>query len=370
MENIDNYKLYKNIIDNISEGVILSDEFFNVTFSNDAFLTITGFSIEELKNKQFSDFILIENFSCPLCSKNTSTEYLPEKFVHKAEILTKKGEKAPVKVSHNLIKEENKYVTVITPLSDAICLNQAHMDFVGTVSHELRTPLTSIKGFADTLLTAGDKLPKEQQIRFINIIKSQVDRLTRLVEDLLTVSRLESRKDNSIYKTINLKKLVEPIIQTIQQKAPEHNFKIDLTDGIPDVWADSDKLEQILTNLIDNAAKYSYPESLVTLKACCDQQQPDFINIKITDQGVGIPQEHLSTIFTKFSRIDNSLSREVQGTGLGLYITKSLVEKMNGKITVESNEKGSTFCIQLPIATYERQTSQKFNNREQSCNHK
>ena len=350
------------------EAMIVCDEFFRIILCNSAFKKLLNYNDEDILGSIASEFIQIDKIACPICSGNTDSPYIPEKFIHQAELISKDGEKTPVKVSHSIIRDDSTddvyYASVITLLSDSICLNQAHLDFVGTVSHELRTPLTSIKGFADTLLSAGDLLPKEQQVRFISIIKSQVDRLTRLVEDLLTVSRLESKKDNSIYKAVNLPKLIDPIVQGIRTKVPKHDFNIEIPEDLPKIWADADKLEQIMTNLIDNAAKYSFPNTTVTVKAFYSPNNTDFIDIHVIDQGVGIPQEHLPTIFTKFSRIDNSLTREVQGTGLGLYITKTLVEKMKGSIKVESSDKGTKFTVQLPVATIEKQAQEKSAQRE------
>lgn len=124
------------------------------------------------------------------------------------------------------------------------------------------------------------------------------------------------------------------------------------------MWADPDKFEQVMLNLIDNAAKYSYPNSQVTVSGQIDPEDDDKIRIDVADQGVGIPKEHLPNIFTKFSRIDNPLTREVEGTGLGLYITKSLTNAMGGQISVDSEDKvGTTFTVILPVATPERQAA-------------
>jgi len=362
MKNIIKKDFYQNIVENLNEGIIICDSSLAVTYVNKAFENISGLKASDVYGKGCIEFIKLGKNSCPICSRNLNSAYIPEQFIHQAEISDKDGNRIPVKVSHSIIKdeEEKEYITTISLLNDSLCLNQAHMDFVSTVSHELRTPLTSIKGFADTLLSAGDRLPKEQQIRFINIIKSQVDRLARLVENLLTVSRLETRKDMSISRSIDLKKILEPVIQGIKAKAPEHIFVLDIAKGLPEIWADSDKFEQVMINLIDNAAKYSYPKSEVRIKAAFTPNNPDYIDINIIDQGVGIPEEHLEKIFTKFSRIDNPLTREVQGTGLGLYITKSLVENMNGNIFVSSNDKGTTFTVRMPVATCERQTAKNF----------
>ena len=274
---------------------------------------------------------------------------------------TTNGQQIRVKLKHDWIKREDEtsplLLVWVEPLSEDVALSQAHADFVSVVSHEFRTPLTSIKGFADTMLRYGNSLDAEQQKRFIGIIKHQADRLTRLVENLLTVSKLGAQRSQIDFRPVVLKKMVERIVQTIEAKSQEpRTFQVDIADTFPEVWADPDKLEQVLTNLIDNAVKYSFAHTKVNIQAMLESTNHKNLIIRISDEGVGIPKEHLAKIFSKFSRIDNPLTREVEGTGLGLFITKSLTVAMNGDITVESEEnKGTTFIVTLPVATPEVQ---------------
>ncbi|EKE03766.1 MAG: two-component sensor histidine kinase [uncultured bacterium] len=356
---INGLEFYKDIFENIPEGILLCSIDFMIIDANKSFEELTDFKKEELIGKYTSELIELDKVSCPACSGKKDSTYMPEQFVHIAEIKDKNNNKIPVRINHK--STDNCFIFVISALSNIACLNQAHIDFVSTVSHELRTPLTSIKGFADTLLTAGDKLDAEKQRRFISIIKSQIDRLTRLVENLLTVSRLESKKDKSIYKAVNFKEFLDRILQNLSPKAGNHNIKVEIMPNLPPIWVDTDKFEQIITNLVDNAIKYSNKGTSITIKAGFAPDNTDFIEIKVMDQGVGIPKEFLSNIFTKFSRIDNPLTRQTEGTGLGLYITKSLVENMGGKISVNSNGKqGSVFTVMLSVANPEKHAAQKF----------
>lgn len=232
-------------------------------------------------------------------------------------------------------------------------------DFISTVSHELRTPLTSIRGFAQTMLTSWDALDEESKKKFIGIIEQQSNRLINLVENMLSVNKLQSFKDKLVYKCAKANKLIEPIIQIIKHQYPNHIFETDFNSKIPQILTDVDKFQQIMTNLIENAAKYSNEGTKITVKtdfSCC----PDYISIKIIDEGIGIKEEDFDKIFTKFSRLDNPLTRKIQGSGLGLYITKTLVEKMNGKITVNSDENGTTFEIFFPVENVENQAIKPF----------
>jgi len=348
---------YKKILENIPEGILVCKSDLQILYYNKAFQNYTGYSGKILSRKMLSELIKTDISTCLMCNAGNITSVNSE-FSHAAELIDAENKLIPVRISHNI---SNEYIiSIIVPLSEIAFLNQAHIDFVSTVSHELRTPLTSIKGFADTLLNAGDRLGKEQQKKFLSIIKNQVDRLTRLVENLLTVTKLESKKDKSIYKAVNIKELINITVQNIQSKAQDRKITVNILKNLPPIYADSDKMEQIMTNLIDNAIKYSYPNTEIIISANFAKDNPDFIEINVSNQGIGIPEEYLTSIFTKFSRIDNPLTRQVEGTGLGLYITKSLVDGMGGKISAKSNNNVTIFTVTMPVATPEKQASEKF----------
>ena len=231
-------------------------------------------------------------------------------------------------------------------------LEQAHLDFISTVSHELRTPLTSIRGFADTLLSSYDRLTPEQREKFLKIIKEQSNRLINLVENLLTVSKMQSDKELMVFKTVDVKPFIESSVQIIKNQYQTHKYECRYQDNLPKILIDTDKFQQILINLLDNASKYSAENSTVIIDVSQDFTQNTLI-IRVKDEGIGISKENIGKIFNKFSRIDSPLTRKIQGNGLGLYITKTLVEKMNGNISVQSSEKGSEFIITFKAANIE-----------------
>lgn len=227
-------------------------------------------------------------------------------------------------------------------------------DFISTVSHELRTPLTSIRGFAQTMLTSWDKLDDENKKKFLQIIEQQSNRLINLVENMLSVTKTH----NLIIKSVSSNSLTEQVVQVIKHNYPSHSFKTVFNKKIPNILADPEKFQQIMTNLIENAAKYSDEgtQILVETNFCTDD---NLISIKVQDEGIGIDALDYEKIFTKFSRIDNHLTRKVQGSGLGLYITKTLVDNMNGKISVKSEEKKTIFEVLMPADNIEKQARQK-----------
>lgn len=241
---------------------------------------------------------------------------------------------------------------------------QDYNDFISTVSHELRTPLTSIRGFSQTMLASWDKLDDENKKKFLKIIEEQSNRLINLVENMLSVTKLNSVTDKIISKEISIKPIIETVIQIIKNQYKDKTFNINIPEKIPSIYADEDKFQQIMTNLIENAAKYGDDNSNITISAnICENYQ--FVSIKISNFGYGIEEKDYEKIFTKFSRIDNPLTRKVQGSGLGLYITKNLVEKMNGKISVKSEKHNitnlTTFDVYLPICDIEKQARKKCN---------
>lgn len=242
-------------------------------------------------------------------------------------------------------------------------LEQAHLDFISTVSHELRTPLTSIRGFADTLLTSYERLTPEQREKFLNIIKDQSNRLINLVENLLTVSKMQSNKELLVYKTVDATPFIDACVQMIKNQYKTHKYIVNYEKNLPKIMVDTDKFQQILLNLIDNASKYSTENSTVTINAKQNFNDNTLI-ISIKDEGIGIKQEDLNKIFNKFSRVDSPLTRKIQGNGLGLYITKTLVEKMNGKINVESSAAGSIFNVIFNAATPEDDGRKKIKEQD------
>lgn len=248
-------------------------------------------------------------------------------------------------------------------------------DFISTVSHELRTPLTSIRGFSQTMLASWDKLDDESKKKFLNIIVEQSNRLINLVENMLSVTKLHNAKENLILKEFSIKQPIETVASIVKNQYKDKNFEIIIDKSTPAILADTDKFQQVMTNLIENAAKYGLENSTITIKAGLlgsgvmnQHSAPDNenVSIKVINFGGEIPSEDYEKIFTKFARIDNPLTRKVQGSGLGLYITKNLVEKMGGEISVNSTLKSgskdvyiNTFEVILPAANIEKQAREK-----------
>lgn len=222
-----------------------------------------------------------------------------------------------------------------------------HDDFISTVSHELRTPLTSIRGFAQTMLSSWDKLDDVSKKKFIEIIEQQSNRLIHLVENILSVTKIPN--ETLVLKKTGVNESVSTAIAVVKQKYPQHKI---LTEKNKDyeIYADTEKLQQVLINIIENACKYSEDGTNVKIITSSDDK---YVYIKIQDEGIGIDEEYAQKIFEKFSRIDNPLTRKTQGSGLGLFITKSLTEKMNGEISFKNLKKGTEFQLKFPVYNIE-----------------
>lgn len=229
-------------------------------------------------------------------------------------------------------------------------------DFISTVSHELRTPLTSIRGFSQTMLNSWDKLDDESKKKFLKIIEEQSNRLIHLVENMLAVTKLQACSDKFLLKEVAPRKIVDTVVAIVSNQYKNRKFLISQYKNLPPILVDSDKFQQVMTNLIENSAKYSFENTTITIDLTL---KGDFVSIKVTDNGYEIDEKDYERIFEKFSRLDNPLTRQVQGNGLGLYITKNLVDKMDGKIFVTSKDKFTTFEVLFPVYNIERQAGSK-----------
>ncbi len=223
-------------------------------------------------------------------------------------------------------------------------------EFVSMVSHELRTPLTSIKGYVDLLAAGevGEVTPEQRE--FLDIVKTNADRLVELINELLDISRIEAGRIELRRKALDINAVIRQVADTMrpQIKAKEQHLTLDLTDETPPVWGDADRVIQILTNLLSNAYKYTPTGGNVTITA---RARGDYARVEVQDSGIGLTPDDQAKLFTKFFRAKNRATQEAGGTGLGLAITRSLVELHGGEITVRSEPgRGSTFSFTLPLA--------------------
>ena len=228
-------------------------------------------------------------------------------------------------------------------------------DFVANVSHELRTPLASLIGFTETLRgAAADDRPAQQ--RFLSIMAEQGARMNRLIDDLLSLSRIELTEHQAPSEALDLKQLLPRLVATFEPRLAERNVRLAMriADDLPTVSGDVDQMAQVLQNLLDNAVKYGREGGLVSVEAARAHTGTRWPNrpgivISVDDEGSGIPKQHLPRLTERFYRVDKGRSRAVGGTGLGLAIVKHIVNRHRGQLLIESEEgKGTTVSVWLP----------------------
>jgi signal transduction histidine kinase len=242
----------------------------------------------------------------------------------------------PVELAATFVRQDGKVTSTICTLRDG---EGRRADFdcaelISTLAHELRSPLTSVKGFSATLLHRWDRFTDEQKQHMLTTINADADRVTRLIKELLDVSRIEAGRLELKRELIDVPGITRGVLERFRLTAPNHQLGAAFPEGFPEVYADPDKIEQVLTNLVENAVKYADAGKVTVTGEVAD----DHIEIAVSDEGPGIPADQLPLIFTKFyrSKADHRSGTVPSGTGLGLYITKGLVEAHGGKVWARS----------------------------------
>ncbi len=225
----------------------------------------------------------------------------------------------------------------------------AGIEIVSTVSHELRSPLTSVKGYTSLLLNRWERLADDQKKMMLEQVHHDADRVTRLITELLDISRLETGRLVLRRQMVDLPSLTKAVVEKVGMEYPDLQVGLSFADDVPEVYADPDKLEQVLTNLVENACKYASPAGIL-LTASLDAAT-DVVAVTVTDVGEGIPADAIRKVFTKFFRRNEG---RPTGSGLGLWISRGLVEAHGGKLTASSIlGQGSTFRFTLPATAFE-----------------
>ncbi|MBV9551180.1 MAG: PAS domain-containing protein, partial [Alphaproteobacteria bacterium] len=228
---------------------------------------------------------------------------------------------------------------------------QMRADFVANAGHELKTPLASLVGFIETLLGPARDDPGARE-RFLGIMRAEAGRMARLVDDLLSLSRIELNEHVAPVGEVSLAPLLWQVADTLHLRAAERGMRLALAmpDDLPDVHGDADELAQVFQNLIDNAIKYGKPDSEISVAAstAAESGAARLVRIAFADRGDGIPAEHLPRLTERFYRVDTARSREMGGTGLGLAIVKHILNRHRGRLDISSTlGVGSTFTVVL-----------------------
>jgi two-component system phosphate regulon sensor histidine kinase PhoR len=335
--------LLSRVLHGMKEGVLLLDRDSRVALANPALRDILLLG-PDLVGKSPLEMI-----------RNAELKHILDRAQRASEPVSSEIELGDLKPRRLLVHaaalhgEPGGLLAVFVDVTDLRRLETMRRDFVANVSHELRTPIAAVRSAAETLRRALDTDP-QAAADFIEIIERHAGRLNDLVEDLLELARIESRQLRLNLEPVALAPVVNHMVALFRDKAAARRIglQIDIDADLPLIRADRRALEQVLTNLLDNAVKYATEGATVTVRAVPEE---GIVRILVKDTGPGIDSRHLPRLFERFYRVDPGRSREVGGTGLGLSIVKNLVEAMDGRLGVESSPgHGTTFDFGLPAA--------------------
>lgn len=286
-------------------------------------------------------------------------KYIEEKKQKQSEVIGYEGSRLIVGLideREKIISEKERHAKELGRINEELKkMDKLKSDFLSMVSHELRTPLTSIKAFAEILLSNPDEDLETRQ-EFLSIINNESERLTRLINDILDLSKIESGKIEWHIRRVALESLVKQVTSSFQGLTNEKGIKIeiDTTENLPRVYVDEDSIIQVLTNLLSNALKFTPNKGKIKVAIRLTEEPIYGVMVSVSDTGIGIKEEDLEVIFEKFKQVgtnSNILVDKPEGTGLGLAISKNIIERYEGKIWAESKPgKGSTFYFVIPTS--------------------
>ncbi len=334
------------LFDSIVEGVLLLDEHGRIQLANRAFASLFGVTVD-IRGRTLMEALRLHELADLVKSLDSQQQVLGYEL--KLSGLSERWLQVNAAAVFNGDGQRHGTVLVFHDLTRLKKLESARQEFVANVSHELRTPLSLIKGYVETLLDGARDNP-EVATKFLQTIDRNAERLRLLIEDLLTISELESGRVKLNLSTVALSPVAAKILEDFKDRAAAKRMK--LVNQAPDiaVRADVDRLEQVLGNLVDNAIKYGRAECTVTVGA--NAQAGGQVEVFVQDDGPGIPPEALDRVFERFYRVDKARSREQGGTGLGLAIVKHLIQSHGGRVWASSKPGcGTTFYFTLDQAT-------------------
>ncbi|VDN48729.1 PAS domain-containing sensor histidine kinase [Petrocella atlantisensis] len=335
----------ESILTSMSNGLVAVNMDYKIVLYNDRFTKLLNLPEEDMSNR------LIYELIRELSIFDIIEKAIEEKTYMSGEaIIHKDGEDCIIEIVATPIfskTNKNKALATLLMFTDVTQmrkLENIRREFVSNVTHELKTPLTSIKGFVDTLKNGAIK-DEIVANRFLDIIDIETDRLSNLIQDILTLSEIETLVGERSLQAFELSEIVDEVMDILPKDKEGVQLIIEVEENLPSFECNRDRMKQLLINIIDNSIKYT-DAGYVKLQVF---KYKNFLNIIVEDTGIGIKHQHLSRIFERFYRVDKGRTRKTGGTGLGLSIVKHIVELYNGDIDIQSEEgKGTTISIRLP----------------------
>jgi len=339
------------VMSQMQNGIIAVDQSLNVIFITSVAKKLLGI----VGNPEYKN---VNEVSKDVKLDDVFTEAMRQEGVYTNEVAARtavgRGHR-PLRLYVSPMRRNDSVVgalAIVEDITELRRLEQVRTDFAANVSHELKTPLTSIRGFVETLQAGAIDNP-EMAHKFLNIIMMETERLTRLINDILSISKLESGDDEVAIERIRLDKKAQDVCDMLTIHAQEKQVTVNCATGNTPVYimGNPDRVEQLLINLTENAIKYNEPGGSVTVQVFANDKEA---NVTISDTGIGIAEENLPRLFERFYRVDKGRSRQMGGTGLGLAIVKHIVRSMDGEIEVHSKlGEGTEFLVTLPLAPKE-----------------
>ncbi|MEM7538820.1 MAG: ATP-binding protein [Chloroflexota bacterium] len=360
------------IIQNSADGIMILDADLQVLVINQALANLLGIASEAAIARPYHEVMTFENLSgVDIAEADDLTSFFANLHLHcEGDLQLTANDKITVSVNYTpLYDENNQLVNVIVNVYDITRFRQEEeikSTFTSIISHELKTPVALIKGYAQTLARPDATWDAETARQGLQIIEEEADRLEGLINNLLDASRIQASGLRLDYADVNIAALLKKVADRFRVQSPGHEIVVDFGQKLPLIWGDEERLRQVVTNLVSNAIKYSPNGKIIRMggwseTASSAQERPTDLSTNVifyvADQGIGIPSEELPYIFERFYRVDSGLRRSTAGTGLGLFLSKEIVEAHGGQIWVRSEPGiGTTFFVALP--TEEGQVSQ------------
>lgn len=349
----------KAILDHSGDGVMILDANLNILRVNRAFEQMTGWQSDQAVGLHQDEVVVwqrVENSELRDAIEagwphQWADVTSVETFYVEGDFIRADGVSLAIGITYApLFNTEGRMVSIIANVRDITHFRKAQEMqnvFISTISHELRTPVALIKGYAGTLRRDDVEWDRDVVLQSLQVIEEESDRLTRLIEDLLTASKIQTEASVSLHiSDVQLDKLAIRSVERLSTQTSKHRFELSFPDDFPAIHGDEARLRQVLDNLLTNAIKYSPDGGVITVGGRFTAQN---VTVFVRDEGVGIPEIELPHIFDRFYRVDDTLSSKTQGTGLGLYLVKAIVETHKGTINVKSQVgHGSNFYFTLP----------------------
>ena len=336
------------VLANMTDGVIATDENGNIILMNEPAAKLINRSLDEVQGEPLLDVLGINDQVSDLYEVKDVNSIVIDFSEDDNPLLLK----ANFSVIQDETGEMSGFLTVISDVTEQEKIERERREFVANVSHELRTPLTTMRSYVEAL-TEGSWQDKEIAPKFLGVVQNETERMIRLVNDLLQLSKMDNKDYGISKERVDYIEFMHQIVDRFEMNIGDTlSFKRKFPTENYYVWIDKDKITQVLDNVISNAIKYSPEGGVITVEIVKERHR---LLTKIIDQGVGIPEENLEKIFERFYRVDKARTRQLGGTGLGLAISREFIEIHDGKIWASSKEgKGTTITFSLPLMRKKR----------------